>query len=59
MPTRAREASISSCVKFLDRRKESLFSTGDAATLGSCRTVQVESLDRVHRLRLGVGRTHS
>jgi hypothetical protein len=35
---RARAALTSSCVRFFAWRNAILFSTGDAATLGSCRT---------------------
>lgn len=40
-PARANAASISSCVRFLERRKEILLSTVDEATLGSWRTAAV------------------
>lgn len=39
-PTRARAAEISSGVRFLDFRKAMRFSTGEAATDGSWRTVR-------------------
>ena len=39
-PARAREASISSWVRFLDRRKERRCSMGADATDGSWRTVE-------------------
>lgn len=37
-PALERARSISSCVRFLDWRKATLFSTDDCATEGSCRT---------------------
>lgn len=34
---RAKATSISSCVRFFDRRNDNLFSVGEDATLGSCK----------------------
>ena len=38
-PARERATSISSCVRFLDRRKAIRLSRGEVTTEGSCRTV--------------------
>lgn len=49
-PTRARDASISSCVRFLDWRKAIRLSKGALATMGSCRTVVVNVQSVGHSL---------
>ena len=48
-PTRANEASISSCVRFFDRRKDSFCSSGADDTEGSWRTVTSNELRPQYR----------
>lgn len=50
-PARASETSISSCVRFFDCRNATLLSTGDDATLGSCKT---EVMSVLHMLGFGL-----
>ena len=51
-PTRANEASISSCVRFFERRKEIFCSRGAVETEGSWRTAHkiLETIDDHDRI---------